>query len=148
MDVPCVWTCTMMLHVSFYEDFSCSVSYQHPCDVHLGSSCLPLHCDGWRGARWNAPEQVQWMCTKIGKCMWSNWLEVTRATSRSEEVRLQEDQPHRGLHLVAGGIQGISLTIDYHQLQPGGIRSRERHFCKELEESVSSAIVVPLCRGL
>ena len=22
----------------------------HPREVHLGSSCLPLHCDGWRGA--------------------------------------------------------------------------------------------------
>ena len=30
----------------------------HPCVVHLGSSCLPLHCDGWKRG------QVQLVCTK------------------------------------------------------------------------------------
>ena len=23
----------------------------HPREVHLGSSCLPLHCDGWIGSK-------------------------------------------------------------------------------------------------
>ena len=66
----------------------------------LVSSCLPLHCDGWRGARWSAPRQAD-------SC-WFSGLDMTRATSRSEELRLQGDQPYRGLHSAAGGIQGIS----------------------------------------
>ena len=28
----------------------------HPCEVHLSSSCLPLHCDCWRGGKEHAPE--------------------------------------------------------------------------------------------
>ena len=59
-------------------------------------------------------------------------LDWTRATSRLEELRLQGDQPHRGLCLVAGGIQGISPIKDYHHLQPGGIGSRDRHINEEL----------------
>ena len=27
------------------------------------------------GGRGNAPRQVQWICTKTGRCMWLNWLE-------------------------------------------------------------------------
>ena len=35
--------------------------------------------------------------------------------------------------------QGISPIVDYHQLQLGGIKSRERDtFCEELVESMSS----------
>ena len=35
--------------------------------------------------------------------MWFNWLEVTRTTSKSKDVRLRGDQPHRGLRSVARG---------------------------------------------
>ena len=59
-------------------------------------------------------------------------MESTRATSRLEELRLQGGQLHRGLRSIAGGIQGISPIEDYHQLQPGGIRSCEGHFSEEL----------------
>ena len=59
-------------------------------------------------------------------------LDMTIATSRYEELMLQGDKPHRGLHSVVGGIQGISPTEDYHQLQPGGIWSRNGHFYEEL----------------
>ena len=30
----------------------------HPREVHLGSSCLPLHCDDWRGG--------QVTCSRVG----------------------------------------------------------------------------------
>ena len=36
------------------------------------------------------------------------WVKMTRTTSKSEDLRLQGDQPQRGLHAAAGGIQGIS----------------------------------------
>ena len=79
--------------------------------------------------------------------MWLSGLEMTRVTSKSEELRLQGDQPHRGLHSAVGGIQGIS-PIEYHQLQLRGIRSHEDHFSEELEERMSSILVKPLCCGL
>ena len=59
-------------------------------------------------------------------------LDMTRVTSTAEELRLQGDHPHRGLHSVVGGIQGISPTEDYDQLKPGGIQSCNGYFCKEL----------------
>ena len=37
---------------------------------------------------------------------WFSGLELTKATSRSEELRLQGDQPHRGLRSAAGGNPG------------------------------------------
>ena len=103
MDVLCVWT-TLVLHLDFCKDFPCSKSCQHPCEVPLGSSCPTLHCDGWRGGKGNAPGHVQWMCTKAGRFMRVRGLEVTKVTSKSEELRLQGDQPYRGLCSVAGGI--------------------------------------------
>ena len=33
-------------------------------------------------------------------------LDMTRVTSRSEELKLQGDQPYRGLHSAAGGNLG------------------------------------------
>ena len=53
-------------------------------------------------------EMLQSRCSGCAPRQVESWrfsgLEVTRATSRFEELRLQGDQPHRGLHLAAGGI--------------------------------------------
>ena len=56
-----------------------------------------------------------------------------------KELRLQGDQPYGGLCSIVGGIQGVRPIEDYHQLQPGGIRSCEGHFREELVETTSSA---------
>ena len=70
--------------------------------------------------------------------MWVRGLELTRALSKFEELRLQGDQPYRGLCYVARGIQGINPREDDHQLKPTGIRSGKGHFREELVESTSS----------
>ena len=62
------------------------------------------------------------MCTKAGRFMWVRGLELTRAASKFEELRLQGDQHHRGLRSTTGGI-----------------RSHEGHIREELVESMSSA---------
>ena len=82
--------------------------------------------------------------------MWFSGLDKARVTSKFEELSLQGDQPHRGLRLATGGIQGISSTEDYHQLQLGAIPTHEGIFlrrtiwraCHELNT------VMPLCCSL
>ena len=77
--------------------------------MHLGSSCLPLHVTvveiGQMGySRAGAvPVHLDRQIHVV------RWIRVTRLTSGSEDLRLQGDQPQRGLRpAAAGGIQGIS----------------------------------------
>ena len=88
------------------------------------------------------------MCTKISRFMWFNGLAVTRATSRSGELRLQGDQSHIGLRSATGGIQGFSPTVDNHQLQLGGIKSREGQVLQRTWGQYVISGEHPLCHGL
>ena len=82
---------------------------------------------------------------QVGSCGFGG-LEVTKVTSKSEDLRLQGDQPHRGLCSTVGGIQKISPIEDYHQV--GGIKSRDGHFREELVNNVPLVTIMPLCCSL
>ena len=89
------------------------------------------------------------MCTKTSRFMWFSGLEVIKVTSRFEELRLQGDQPHRGLHSVARGIQGISPMDGLPSVAARrGQELQRTFFAKNYIESVSSVIVMPLCHSL
>ena len=70
-------------------------------------------------------------------------LDMTRVTSRSEELRLQGDQPHRGLRSAVEGNPGDQPQRGLPSFAAWGDQESRRPFSEELEERMSSVSVRP-----
>ena len=79
----------------------------------------------------------------LGRFMRFSGMEMTETMSKSEELRLQGGQPHRGLRSAAEGNPRDQPQRGLPPFAAWGDQESRRPFSKELEERMSSVLVRP-----